>query len=236
MRAEAQEQVEDARIVLESLGFDPERSNERSALILLALLHLQPSQSWTEATAPMLGTRAIMDWIRDHYEVEYAPNTRETVRRFTLHQFAAAALVQVNPDMPARPVNSPRTCYQVHPRALDVIRSYSADQFGPVVEQYLAEVPGLVEQYAAARALNRIPVTLPDGRALALSPGGQNVLIKQMAEVFCGYFTPGGQVVYIGDADEKWAVFDQDVLAGLGVAVDQHGKMPDLIVWLPERN
>ena len=32
------EYVEDARIVLETLGMDAERSNERSALVLLALL------------------------------------------------------------------------------------------------------------------------------------------------------------------------------------------------------
>lgn len=79
-------------------------------------------------------------------------------------------------------------------------------------------------------------MTLPDGRALALSPGGQNVLVKKMAEDFCGYFTPGGQVLYVGDADEKWAVFEEEVLARLGVRVDQHGKMPDLVVSLPEKN
>lgn len=236
MRREAYEQVEDARIVLESVGFDAERSNERSALVLLSLLHLRPSQPWSEATAPMLGTRAVMDWIRDHYEVDYAPNTRETIRRFTLHQFVAVALVQENPDDPTRPVNSPRWCYQVHPRALEVVHAYGSDEFTPLVERYLIDAPGLVAQYAAARALHRIPVTLPGGRALALSAGGQNVLIKQMAEDFCGYFTPGGQMLYVGDADEKWAVFEADALARLGVAVDQHGKMPDLVVFLPDKN
>mgnify|MGYP001004362927 CR=1 FL=1 len=57
----AHERVEDARIILETLGMDAERSNERSALVLLALLKLTPSESWTEAANPMLGTRAIMD-------------------------------------------------------------------------------------------------------------------------------------------------------------------------------
>ena len=95
--------MEDARIVLETLGMDAERSNERSALVLLALLRLTPSESWAEAANPMLGTRAIMDFIRDEYGKEYAPNTRETVRRFTLHQFVEAQLVVQNPDEPRRP-------------------------------------------------------------------------------------------------------------------------------------
>ena len=67
----AHERVEDARIILESLGMDAERSNERSALVLLALLGLTLSESWSEAANPMLGTRAIMDFIRDEYGKDY---------------------------------------------------------------------------------------------------------------------------------------------------------------------
>jgi hypothetical protein len=104
------------------------------------------------------------------------------------------------------------------------------------IAAYLTEIPGLKARYDAAREINRIPVTLPDGRALALSPGGQNILIRQIIEDFCGYFTPGGEVLYVGDADAKWAVFEESALAALGVTVDHHGKMPDLVVYLPSRD
>lgn len=236
MNEGAHEQIEDARIILESLDFDVERSNERSAMVLLALLELGQDTDWSEAAAPMLGTRAIMDWIRDHYGVEYAANTRETIRRFTLHQFADAMLVQRNPDDPRRPVNSPKTCYQVHPRALEVIRSYETPGFSTLVDTYLSEVPGLRAQYDAARKMDRIPVTLPDGSPITLSPGGQNVLIKQMVEDFCGYYAPGGVILYVGDADDKWSLVDGGSLTRLGVEVDEHGKMPDLVVHLPDKD
>jgi hypothetical protein len=225
----------EAQSLLTTLGFDRERTNERSALVLLALLGIAPDTDWAAAANPLLGTRAIMDWIRDHYEKEYAPNSRETIRRFTLHQFAEALLVEQNPDQPNRPVNSPRWSYQVHPRALKVIRCFDQPGFDTLIATYLTDMPGLKARYAAARELDRIPVTLPDGRALTFSPGGQNVLIKQMIEDFCGYFTPGGEVLYVGDADAKWAVFEERALAALGVTVDQHGKMPDLVVHLPAR-
>lgn len=97
------DRLEDARFILESFGFDKERTNERSVRVLLALLQLKPADPWSAATSPMLGTRAIMDWISDNYDVAYAANTRETVRRFTLHQFASAMLVEQNPDDPSRP-------------------------------------------------------------------------------------------------------------------------------------
>lgn len=236
MSTQIDERVEKTRQLLDDLGFDGERSNERSALVLLALLHMTPTTPWSEATSPMLGTRAIMDWIAEHYEKEYKPNTRETVRRFTLHQFVDASLVELNPDKPDRPVNSPKTVYQVHPRALEVIRAWETSAAPGLVKSYLADVPSLRQQYAAAREMNRIPVTLPNGEPLTLSPGGQNVLIKEMVEEFCSYYTPGGQVLYVGDADEKWAVFEESQLAGLGVTVDHHGKMPDLVVYLPGKN
>lgn len=228
--------VEEARHLLGLLGFDRERTNERSAMTLLALLHLHPGDSWSEAEAPMLGTRAIMDWIAEHYGQAYAPNTRETIRRFTLHQFAAALLVVQNPDDPDRPVNSPKSCYQVHTRALDVIRVFGTVDFPDALATYLAERPGLKAAYDRAREMRRVPVTLPGGGVLALSPGGQNTLIKAMVEDFCGYYAPGGQILYVGDADAKWAVFEERALAELGVTVDSHGKMPDLVVYLQDRN
>lgn len=232
----AYERVEDARMILEALGMDAERSNERSALVLLALLHLAPSESWTEAQNPMLGTRAIMDFIRDEYDRNYAPNTRETVRRFTLHQFVEAQLVVQNPDEPQRPVNSPKWNYQITAEALDVLHAYGTDGWQSVVDRYLAELPGLKARYAAAREMDRVPVTLPDGSALTLTPGGQNVLLKVMVEDFCQRFTPGGQVLYIGDAGDKWALFARDTFASLNVKIDEHGKMPDLVIYLPDRN
>lgn len=232
----AYERVEDARIVLETLGMDSERSNERSALVLLALLRLAPSEAWVEAANPMLGTRAIMDFIRDEYGKDYAPNSRETVRRFTLHQFVEAQLVVQNSDEPQRPVNSPKWNYQITAEALEVLRAYGTDSWESVVDQYLAELPGLKARYAAVREMDRIPLTLPDGSTFTLTPGGQNVLLKAMVEDFCPRFTPGGQVLYIGDAGDKWALFEREALAALNVKVNEHGKMPDLVIYLPDRN
>ncbi|MBE6476665.1 MAG: restriction endonuclease [Propionibacteriaceae bacterium] len=232
----AYERMEEARVILETLGMDAERSNERSALVLLALLSLTPSEPWTEAANPMLGTKAIMDFIRDEYGRKYAANTRETVRRSTLHQFVEAQLVVQNPDEPHRPVNSPKWNYQVTAEALDLLRSYSTDHWGSAVDRYLVELPGLKARYAAAREMDRIPLTLPDGSPFTLTPGGQNVLLKAMVENFCPRFTPGGQVLYIGDAGDKWALFERETLSSLNIEVDEHGKMPDLVVHLPDRN
>lgn len=228
--------VAEAQHFLTNLGFAKQQTNERSARVLLALLGLDPDKPWAEATNESLRTVEIMDWIREHLDFSYKPNTRETIRRQSLHQFAEAMLIEQNPDAPDLAVNSPKSCYRIHPRALALARKYKPKMAQTEYDDYLAEVPGLKETYAAAREMNRLPVTVPNGKPLTLSPGGQNILIKQMVEEFCERFTPGGSVVYIGDADTKWAVFDQELLGKLGVTVDSHGKMPDLVVYLADRN
>jgi hypothetical protein len=43
-------------------------------------------------------------------------------------------------------------------------------------------------------------------------------------------FTPGGRLLYVGGTDEKFAYFDAPALAALGIAIQAHGKMPDVIL------
>jgi type II restriction enzyme len=54
----------------------------------------------------------------------------------------------------------------------------------------------------------RIPLELPTGQKIDLSPGGQNVLVKMVVEKFCPLFTPGGKPIYVGDTDQKWAYLE----------------------------
>jgi hypothetical protein len=228
--------IQEAQKLLCALNFDSERQNERSALVLLALAKLSPNSKWSTASNPLLGTLAIMEAIRSEYGKDYKANTRETIRRQTLHQFVDAGLVQENPDEPTRPVNSPKWCYQLSQSAVEVLQSFGGSKFDSVLANYLKNAPGLRAQYANERELNRIPVTMADGKQITLSPGGQNILIKSMVEDFCSYYTPGGQILYLGDADSKWAVSEEDVLKKLGVEIDHHGKMPDLVVYLQDKN
>jgi adenine-specific DNA-methyltransferase len=228
--------IREAREFLRALRFDAERSNERSALVLRALLDLRPDQPWAAAENPMLRTVEIMDFLRQHYGRDYKPNTRETIRRQTLHQFAAAGMVVQNPDRPDRPVNSPHWCYQVTDRALLLAHAFDTLKFEDKLNEYLTELPGQLELYAAERKKIRIPVTLPRGQEITLSPGGQNELLQKIIEDFCAYYTAGGMVLYIGDADEKQAFFDREELKNLGVTLDEHGKMPDLIVYMKDKN
>lgn len=228
--------IAELRRLLAELGFDAGRTNERSARVLAALLALKPDTKWPEADNPRLGVRAIADWIRSHWEFDYAENSRESIRRFTLHLFIDAGLVVLNEDDAERATNSSLNNYRVTPEALALVRLFGTPEFQERLQTYLQSAPGVKAKYGAARDLARIPVRLPAGVELTLGAGGQNVLLKSMVEDFCGYFAPGGQVLYIGDADSKLAVFDEAKLAELGISVNHHGKLPDLVVYQEDKN
>ncbi len=222
--------IEEAIEVIAHLGLPKAQQNERSALCLLALLNLSPGTDWSKAEAPLLGITPIMDWARDHYEKNYAPNTRETFRRQSMHQFCDAGLALYNPDDPDRPVNSPKSVYQIEPEALQLLRTFGSKDWSRNLKKYLGVRKTLVAKYAKERQLNRIPVTISPGQEITLSPGEHSELIKQIIEEFAPRFAPGSQLVYVGDTGEKWGFFDSDLLQTLGVEVDTHGKMPDVVL------
>jgi len=226
----AKRRVEQAQEILEQLGFPKPQINERSALTLLALLDLKADTPWKKAGSPLLGITPIMDYMAKHYGKTYAPNSRETVRRQTVHQFLDAALIVQNPDDPKRPTNSGNNVYQVEAEALELLRKCGSRDWGKCLAAYLKRGGGLRERYAQARAMERIPVTLSTGEQFTLSAGGQNPVVAKLVTEFCPRYTPGGRVLYVGDTDEKWAHFDRDYLKGLGVEVEEHGKMPDVAI------
>jgi hypothetical protein len=228
--------IAEAQEILTAFGLPTEQRNARAALTLLALLDLSPVKSWAAAGEPLRGVTPIMEFVAEHYGKKWAPNTRETVRRFTLHQFEQAGLVVANPDRPDRPTNSPKFCYQIEPRALAVIRNFGTSRWDNALRKYLADTRTLAQRYAQVREMRRVPLALGPGAAIRLSPGGQNALIEKIINEFCPRFTPGGKPVYVGDTHKKWAYFDADYLRGLGVTVQEHGKMPDVVVHFTEKN
>jgi BsuBI/PstI restriction endonuclease domain/BsuBI/PstI restriction endonuclease HTH domain len=230
------QRISEARRVLEELELPRAQLNDRTALCLLALINLSHAQGWHEGSDPLRGITPIMDWIRENYGREYKPNTRETFRRQSMHQFVEAGIAVHNPDQPGRSVNSPNNVYQISPATLTLLRTYGTEDWNMVLAAYKVLQPGLRQKYARPREMELVPVTLPDGSELNLSPGVHSVLIKGIIEDFGSRFTPGGKLLYAGDTGDKYAYFDEALLSSLGVAVDSHGKMPDVIIYFEKEN
>lgn len=230
------QRVKAAEGILKDLKAPKGQRNERSALTLLGLLDLAPAAPWASACSPLRGVTELIAWMAANYGKKYAPNTRETIRRSTLHQFVEMGIVLLNPDDPARPTNSPKNVYQIESGALELIQCFGTDDWDSAIGMYLASSEGVNRLREKARAMEKVPVTLPDGETLELTPGGQNVLVKEIIEQFAPRFTPGGYVVYVGDAGKKHLLYDVEYLKGIGVEIEPHGKMPDVVIHYVERN
>lgn len=232
----ADNNIKDALFILEALGLPRAQRNDRSALCLLALLNLTPDKTWAQVENPLVGITPMMEFSKKNYGRDYAPNTRETFRRQTIHQFVQAGIALYNPDKPDRPVNSPKAVYQISPETLTLMKTFGTKQWEPSLEKFLSENKTLAQRYAKERVQKLVPVQIAPGKEINISPGEHSRLIKAIVENFAPRFAPDAALVYVGDTGEKWGYFDKKLLAKLGVKVDTHGKMPDVVFYYTEKN
>lgn len=231
-----QTKISEAIEILAAVGMPRAQQNERSALCLLALLDLSQYTEWSDSKDPLIGITPIMDWGKAQYGKEYAPNTRETFRRQSMHQFVEAGLALYNPDDPARPVNSPKAVYQVQPDFLALVKQFKSASWADSLKDYLSKNTSLAEKYAKEREQVKIPVSVNEDLVLKLSSGDHSLLIKDIIEELGPRFIPGSKLVYVGDTGNKFGYFDKELLAKLGVELDDHGKLPDVILYSEDKD
>ena len=133
---------------------------------------MTPRKRWAGAEAPMLGITEMMDYFQKQFGKKYAPNTRETVRRFTVHQFVQMGLVLANPDEPGRPINGPDNRYQVAPTLLKLAREHGSPSWDESVKGFVNSAEALRRLQPRDRTMELIPVRLPDGGELKLTASG----------------------------------------------------------------
>ncbi|MFE0002458.1 MULTISPECIES: BsuBI/PstI family type II restriction endonuclease [Streptomyces] len=240
--------LDEAKMILAAIGMPKGKRGKRTALVLLAMLNLRPAQRWDEVTPHALGVTPCMEWMAENYpdipkgrngEDRYAPNSREDVRRGSVYPLMRAGILVRNSDSPNRATNDQNTRYHPSDIAIRAIAAFKSATWDERLREFHAEQPKLIEVDAAERQVHRVPVTMPDGGKVDtanLSPGVHSELIKAVVERFGSQFTPKGTVVYLGDTGTKWIVNELDYLAELGVVVDPHGKMPDVVIHFTDKD
>jgi len=224
--------LEEAQDILQALGLPPAQYNEMAALTFLAVCNIKEKDSWAKASRQSLGvTKGIMAFVNEYYGKSYAPNTRETFRRQVLHQFVQARLVDYNPDNPSLPVNSPRAHYALTLEALEVVKAYKTRKWRKTLSHFIDIVGKLSELYLKGKSLIQIPVVLQNGETIRLSAGKHNKVQAAIVEKFAPRFCNGGTLLYLGDTAKKDLFVDVKGLKDLGIPIDQHSKLPDVVIY-----
>jgi len=227
---------DDALEIIKSLGLPRKQQNERSCLTLLALAGLKEKHQWSKTQRPLLRIWDIMGWMREHYGKDYAANSRETIRRQTIHQFEQARLVDRNPDDHTRPTNSGDTVYQLTEQAAEVLKTFGKGNFHQGCEAFIQQHGSLSAAYDRARNMVKVAVTLADGSRIELSPGLHNELQRCVVEEFSPRFAKGALLVYLGDTAEKRLIIAKSTLADLNIPDMNHDKLPDVVLFDRSRN
>ena len=165
--------------------------------------------------APLLRIWDIMRFMREKYKTDYAANTRETIRRQTIHQFEQARIVDRNPDDPSRPTNSGENCYALTEAAMAVLKSYGEPRFDEAIEEFIQQFGQLEKAYSKRRDLRKVRLRLPAGEVILLSPGKHNALQVAVVEEFAPRFAPGTKLLYLGDTAKKQLICETDALTAL---------------------
>jgi type II restriction enzyme len=235
----------EAQQILDAFGLPKKQQNERSALALLALCNLKETDNWKNAekiSMAVVGNKdhpkyaGIMRFIAEHYKKQYAENSREKIRRQTLHQFVQASIVIHNPENPLLPTNSKDNHYGLTNEALKVIRAYGTKKWKEEVNSFNDKIGSIQKKYLQNRNLHLIPVILSNGKKLKFSPGKHNQVQIAIIKEFAARFAPGSKLLYVGDTSNKDLYIDTKSLNTLGIPMNEHNKLPDVVLYDFKRN
>lgn len=222
--------LEEAKGILCAIGMPKGQTNDRSAYVLLALAGIKEDMAWAESTVSNMRVVDTMNFMADNYGKEYKPNTRETIRKDTLHQFVEGAVAQRNTDAMNRPTNSPNYSYCLTNEMTWLLKTYGTSKWQKALQKFIIEKGTLIEKYSQQRNYVRIPVIV-NGQKFSFSAGEHNELQKAIIEVFAAYFAKGAEVLYIGDTENKDLIKNREKLNLLGAEITEHDKLPDVILY-----
>lgn len=223
--------LDEARQMLAELGMPKKQTNKISGLTLMALARVSDQVPWREATRKSYTLRkGIMDYVGDVLGNPYAENSRESFRRKVLHQFVQGGICLYNPDSAALSTNSSLNHYKLTEEAWKACKTFGGPGWSKARDAFLAVAGSLSDKYGAAREMEQVPVTLPDGTELMLSPGMHNHVQAAIVMEFAPRFAPGAVLLYLGDTTHKALVFHEEEMKEIGIPITQHDKMPDVVL------
>ena len=72
-------------------------------------------------------------------------------------------------------------------------------------------------------------------KELLLTPGKHNEVQVAVCTEFAARFAPSAKVLYLGDTGQKDLYVQTDDLNQLGLRLTEHSKLPDVVIYDPER-
>lgn len=219
------------------------RRRERVALALLAVARLKPETPWEQAKSyfdngPMpITTREIIRFWNAHYGENIADSSYDDVRRKDLVYLVEAGLVEKSAANPTADTNDGTRGYAVHKEGLRVLRAYDSLEWEAALLHFREQMGVLADRLSKAREFKMVPVTLPNGEIIKLSPGRHNRIQKAVIEQFLPRFANKAiNLLYLGDTEKKILCIDNYKIQALGLSKIERDVLPDILAYEEDRN
>lgn len=223
--------IEQAREILSELKVPDKQQADLCCLTLLSMANIKPSDNWKNAENNWVRIHDVINYVRDHYNISYAENSRETFRKQAIHHFRNAAFIEDN----GMATNSPNYRYRLTDEMLNLIKCYGSREWELEKIRFLEEHDNLINLYSSNRAMLKIPIIINE-ELYNFSPGMHNELQKAILEEFAPRFALNAECIYVGDTIKKDLVKNVKRLVELGFTITLHDKMPDVILYSKEKN
>lgn len=223
--------IEEAKAILNALQVPAKQQNTMCCCVLLAMANILENTPWQQASNGWIRIHDVIAFADANYGVEYAENSRETIRKQAMHHFRNAAFIEDN----GKPTNSPNYRYRLTDEMLTLIQSYGTAEWSSNLSAFRNAHNSLIELYASKRTMRKMPVRI-NGKDFTFSPGKHNELQKAIIEEFAPRFAPNSECLYVGDTIEKDLVKDEGKLRDLGFEITLHDKMPDVVLYCEDKN
>ena len=223
--------MKETRSLLNELCVPIKQQTDMCCYVLLAMANIRENDTWSAVSNKWIRIHDIIVFIKEHYGVIYAENSRETVRKQAIHHFRNAAFIEDNGEA----TNSPNYRYRLTNEMLSLIRCFGTDEWKWQREIFMSSHESLISLYESKKRVRKMPVLI-NGSDFTFSPGRHNELQKAILEEFAPRFAPDAECLYVGDTTEKDLVKNQEKLQSLGFFITLHDKMPDVVLYCHDKN
>jgi hypothetical protein len=234
--------INQALDILQSVGIPfagkRERGLESMAMAFLAVAGVK--KSWKEAKGQNenrhLKTRDIIKFINENYEENISSGSYDDIRRKHLRLPFLADLVLNSADNPYAAPNDPTRGYTIAGDFKELIVHYNTSDWAIKLKLFNKNRPPLSELLQRRRGLPKVKIKLPDGHTLDFSQGGHNQLLREIIEEFLPRFGANCEVLYVGDASNRYLLRKEQKLQELGFFELSHDSLPDVIAYDKTKN
>lgn len=163
----------------------------RAPKLVLAFARVLPegrladAKGWGDPSNGLLGSRALITVLNRDWNENISSGSYDDVRRKCVKFLVEAGIVLKDPDNPNKAPNDSTTGYALSPAFANLLKAYGTEAWDAQLQNFTSANGSLREKLRQEREMKMVPVTLPDGTLLTLSPASTIASKRTLLSTSC---------------------------------------------------